>query len=73
MFYLHLSHSMRYLSICLHRCKDSECFELKVFPLSGETSTAKREMLKKNSFNSAGERAVRGTVVAQQMKIDTDN
>lgn len=30
-------------------------------------------MLKENSFNSAEERAVRGTVVAQQMKIDTDN
>lgn len=29
--------------------------------------------VKEKSFNGAGERAVRGTVVAQQMKIDTDN
>lgn len=34
---------------------------------------SKKGNVKEKSFNGAGERAVRGTVVAQQMKIDTDN
>lgn len=41
--------------------------------MSGETSVAKQGNVKERSFNGAGKRAVRGTVVAQQMKIDTDN
>ncbi len=37
-------HSVIYFKSCLHRCMDSKCFELLVFPLSSGTSTAKREM-----------------------------
>lgn len=50
-----------------------ECFEC--FPGADKQSTAtkKRGRNVKKSFNGAGERAVRGTVVARQMKIDTDN
>lgn len=63
-----------YLKTCPpHKCMDSKIFESWEFPLSSETSTGKRGNVKERSFNGAGERAVRGTVVAQQMKIDTDN
>jgi len=50
---------------------DSKCLEVLIFPLNSRTYT--KGNVKENSFNGAGERAVRGTVVARQMKIDTDN
>lgn len=58
-------------------CTQGNVSERWEFPMSGggkkNIDGRKQGNVKEMSFNGAGERAVRGTVVAQQMKIDTDN
>lgn len=49
-------------------------FQVVALSLEGvEHLQQKKGKVKGNSFNGAVERAVRGTIVTQQMKIDTDN